>query len=527
MGFHGESAWPAVCAAAVSLLLAACGNGVPDAPAAVAVPACPAGGCDNSALVTQLPSVTSSLCPASLGPDTVFTGGSGSGEYIKLSFDSQAKHYSLTFVESPVPRASGEVNETRAGLTIRGSYETADRYRAASTGNAPAPSFVLPTAEQNRCAFVLKDGRTDDGRYAVSIDPRDPPIVFVGNGIAGGTIPGATIQFDGIPLAPGILVGTVPRKTFDYYPFISFSKTVTDFSRVAGDYHELGIRFTPEGGSFQTSPEVPTGSPLGWQVDAVQVSETFRADGSCSEGPADSPAACKTTGMNWRLRMLPDGSPDNVFISDAPPLSGSVYPAVGEGLMQAALTRNDAHGIMIVGEVDGALVPIMVRVGYAHAGASFMESTLDDQVGISMLAPARRIEPTARSSAYIGATSASACGFVSAYAPTTTAFEGACLDEASTRHANVNYVSTVFEGANAALFDPFAARASANFTLDYTQQAPGLVRVTAQNPLLSGNTAIFKRGDTGLLIQSGSVFALLMNGSGRPNPFFTIGAFVQ
>jgi hypothetical protein len=34
---------------------------------------------------------------------------------------------------------------------------------------------------------------------------------------------GTTVQFDGVALAPGITVGAVPRKTFDYYPFIAFS----------------------------------------------------------------------------------------------------------------------------------------------------------------------------------------------------------------------------------------------------------------------------------------------------------------
>ena len=68
---------------------------------------------------------------------------------------------------------------------------------------------------------------------------------------------------------------------------------------------------------------------------------------------------------------------------------------------------------------------------------------------------------------------------------------------------------------------------AANFALDFTQAQPGLVEVTAQNDFASGAATVFKRGDTGYLIKAGSVFALLMNGTGLPNPFFTIGAFVQ
>jgi hypothetical protein len=287
----------AIGASLVSLLLTACSNGLPDAPAPIAVAQCAADVCRGPAASIQ-PAAPSRLCPASLDYGTTFTGGAGSGEYIKIRLDTAKKQYEMVFVESPVPTSRGQVNETRTGLTIAGAYETADLYRVADAQGRPRTPFALPTAEQSRCSLVLKNGRTADGRYAVEIDPSDPPILFVGNGIVGGAVPGATVQFDGVELAPGITVGAVPRKTFDYYPFIAFSKTITDFSRIAGNYNELGIHFTPEGGSYQTSPDNPTPSALGWQVDGIQVSETLHADGSCTVDTAQSFAACPTTGTN-------------------------------------------------------------------------------------------------------------------------------------------------------------------------------------------------------------------------------------
>jgi hypothetical protein len=80
---------------------------------------------------------------------------------------------------------------------------------------------------------------------------------------------------------------------------------------------------------------------------------------------------------------------------------------------------------------------------------------------------------------------------------------------------------------------------SSNLSLDYTQTQPGLINVTANQPLMSGSTAIYNAGDTGVMIKVGPVYGLLMNGinptylTNDPsnvyhiNPFLTIGAFVE
>lgn len=518
-------------ALAFALLSSGCGSGGSGDPAPIANAPCTSNTCSGSG-ATTVPSAPKILCPAALDYGTIFSGGSGSGEYIKVKFDTAKKQYQMTFVESAVPTSAGQVNITRAGLTITGDFERPDLYSVTNTQGVATTPLKLPTAEQNRCAFVLKNGQTADGGYKVAIDPSDPPVLFVGNGIVGGGIPGSTVQFDGIALAPGVQLAVVPSKRFDYYPFVAFSKTVTDFSKVAGRYNELGIHFTPSGGNFQTTAAFPLGVALGWQVDGVQVSETMVADGSCAPDGGQSYTSCPTTGGNWTLRTNADGTPDNVFTSGANRNLGlgNIYPVVGAGELQSGLAGNQAHGVMIAGELDGQVIPIVIRVGYARSGTGLLDSSVDDQLGISLLAPVRKIDASSLSGAFIGANSVTACGLVGAYGPMSASppiDEGACLDDTTTKNAGVNYTSTLFQDANAAFLDPFTSKAATNFTLDFTQTQPGLVKVIAQNDFASGTATVFKRGDSGYLIKAGSVFALLMNGTGLPNPFFTIGAFVQ
>ncbi|WP_429301079.1 DUF2957 domain-containing protein [Paraburkholderia sp. GAS199] len=519
-------------ALALPVLLAACGGGKADDPAAVAVPQCSGSSCPAQGQPAGTPVTVAKLCPDTLDYSTTYTGGSGSGEYIKVKFDSTKKQYQMTFVESAVPTSAGQVNDTRAGMTIIGDYDN------------PNGALALPTAEQTRCAIMLKNGATADGTYHVTINPQDPPMLFVGQGIIGGGIPGATIQYDGLELVPGLFIGTVPSRTFDSYPFLGFSQTVTDFTQVAGKYNELGFRVTPEGTVSQSS----NGATMaGWEPDAIQASETFNADGTCT--PDSSKYSCISTGMPWTLRSNTDGTPDNVFTSSVP--ASLNYPVVGTNVLQLAITQNQAHGIMIVGKVNNQLVPVVIRVGYAHTDASnLLANVLDDQLGISLLAPATTIAPTALKGGYIGANSASACGVVAYQGQSSFATlvngqtiypsAGACLDASASLDAGVNYGATLFQSPTAALLNPFTSAVSTNFSLDFTQTQPGLVNVTANKDFLSGNTPIFKAGDTGVMVQVGPVYGVLMNGVNtqyttydpannvsKVNPFLSIGAFVQ
>ena len=531
----GSSVATRVATLVLPVVLAACGGGKSDDPAAVAVPQCSGSSCPPQGQPAGTPVVGAKLCPDTLDYSTTYTGGSGSGEYIKMKFDSTKKQYQMTFIESAVPTSAGQGNSTRAGMTITGDYDN------------PGGAFALPTAEQNRCAIMLKNGKTADGSYSVTINPQDPPMLFVGQGIIGGGIPGATIQFDGLEPFPGFLIGAVPSRTFDSYPFLGFSETVTDFKQVAGAYNELGFRVNPEG-SFAQSADGQ--SMTGWSPTAIQASETLNADGSCT---ADSSLySCAMTGTPWTLRTNADGTPDNVFVSASSPLSLS-YPAVGVGVLQLLFSQSQAHGIMIVGKVNNQLVPVVIRVGYAHTDANPLNITnnaLDDQLGISLLAPATKIDQTALSGGYIGANSASACGVVTSIGQGSTAIYfngqlvyvavGTCGDGSASFNAGVNYGATLFQSPSAALLNPFTSALSSNFSLDFTQTQPGLVKVTANKDLMSGGTAIYKAGDTGVMVRVGPVYGLLMNGvnqpsltydpanyAGKVNPFLSIGAFVQ
>lgn len=483
---------------------------------------------DNVSVVCS--DVHASICPRVLDAATTYTGGAASGEYVKVKFDPLVKKYEMTFVESSVPISAGQVNDTRAGATITGDYEYA-------AGTAPA----LPSA----CALVLKNGKTADGTYNVTINPQAPPTLFVSDGLVVGGIPGATIQYSGLELAPGLVIATVPSRTFDSYPFIGFSQTVTDFTQVAGTYNELGFRMNPEG---TLSQSVNGSTMIGWEPNAIQASQTFNADGSCT--PDTSQYSCVSTGAPWTRRNNPGGTSDNVFVSSVV-AANLTYPVVGVNVIQLAMTSNHAHGIMIVGKVGNQLIPVIIRVGDAHMDAgNILNNTLDSQAGISLLAPATKVAQTALTGGYIGANSASVCGVVTS--PGQSSFPtvvngqtiypaaGACLDASASRDAGVNSGAMLFQPGSAALLNPFTSAVSSGLELDFTQPRPGLVDVAASKDFISGSTPIFKAGDTGVMVKIGPVYGLLMNGVnkqfttydpanniGKVNPFFSIGTFVE
>ncbi|MDN7902573.1 DUF2957 domain-containing protein [Burkholderia diffusa] len=524
------------CAVLALPFVAGCGGG--DDPGPINVPQCSGSACGPSGAETTPPVVTK-LCPDSLDYTTTYTGGAGSGEYVKVKFDTTKLTYQMQFIESSVPTSAGQVNDTRAGLTISGAFHHPTN---------------LPTAEQNRCAFVLDSGATSDGAYAVTINRADPPMLFVGNGVVGGGIPGATIAFAGLEPFPGIVLGTVPSRTFDFYPFIGFTDTETDFSKVAGNYNELGIHLSPVGGSAQSS----TGA-VGWQPDVVNWNQTFNADGSCTI-TAGSDYSCQTTGTPWALRKNADGSPDNVFVSHAVTNAGGtlIYPFAGQGSAIVIVAPSQAKGIMIVGKLNGVLVPVVIRVGYTHIDASnLLASVADAEVGISMLSRTTAVSANSLKGGFIGATSASACGVV---APSTATFAiatagpsfnnniphpdlpgtfdgtfflaqaGSCNDGTAVSTMAANYTSTLFQGATAAFIDPQTSSVTSQFALDYTQATPGKIKVTASQDFnakgANGNVAIFSKGDTGWLVTAGNIYAMVVNNN-KVNPFFTVGAFVQ
>ncbi|MGN3961436.1 DUF2957 domain-containing protein [Burkholderia gladioli] len=523
------------CFALAMPFFAGCGGGDGgDPPAAIQVPQCSGSSCPASGSTTQ-PSTPNALCPSTLDYSTVYTGGSGSGEYVRVRFDTTKLTYQMDFILSSVPVSAGQINNTRAGQTITGTFHRATN---------------LPTAAQNQCAFVLDNGASADGSYSITVNPADAPTLFVGNGVVGGGIPGATIAFPGITLAPGITLGSVPSRSFDFFPYIGFTDTETDFTKVAGNYNELGIHLSPTGTGYQTA------QPQGWQPDVINWNETLNADGSCSI-TAGSDYSCHTTGTPWTLRTNADGSADNVFVSK-PTSAGTAYTSAGQGQPIVLLAPSQAQGIMIVGKLRGALIPIVIRVGYASTPpGDLLDTVADAEIGISALAPATPIAANSLTGGFIGATSASACGIVANNGPSSSpavsspGFDatkphpnlpgvyangnfdpsaGNCLDGTAVSTYGANYTSTLFSGATAAFVNPLTSLASSTFSLDYTQATPGLVKVTALQDFnavnTAGNVAIFKQGATGWAIKVGEVYAMVVNDS-QFNPFFTVGAFVQ
>ncbi|MGN5480427.1 DUF2957 domain-containing protein [Cupriavidus basilensis] len=173
-----------------------------------------------------------------------------------------------------------------------------------------------------------------DGSSQALVDPAHPPVIFLGNGVAGGGIPGATISY------PGVLsIGAIPATTFPIYPVLAFAQTETDFSKVAGTYNVLGYHQVPSGGSLTASSHFTPAT--------ARTTETLNADGSCTSAGA----SCVTTGNNWTLRAGNDGAFES---SNA---DGSRrYPA----FYNQAITSTNASrakGLMVVGKLNGARIP--------------------------------------------------------------------------------------------------------------------------------------------------------------------------
>ena len=190
------------------------------AAAVTALAACGGGGGGDSASATPA-AVQTRLCPASLDYATTFTGGTGSGELVKVQVDTTKKTWQVTFLDSSVPRKTGTVQPTRSDPT--NGQNVMSGTLQAETG--------LPTEKLNQCAFQL---------VGASLDPNRPAKLFIGEGVVGGTIPGARIQFNGV-----LGAGAVPDTTFPYFQFIGFAQTETDLSKIAGQYNGTGFHEVP------------------------------------------------------------------------------------------------------------------------------------------------------------------------------------------------------------------------------------------------------------------------------------------
>ncbi|QGZ63809.1 DUF2957 domain-containing protein [Paraburkholderia acidisoli] len=402
-----------------------------------ALSACGGGGSSSP------PLVETALCPTTLDYSTVYTGGGGDGELVKLQLDTTKKTWQITYVESPIPQTTGTVTPTRKGQVATGTLTQ-------ETG--------LPTAKLNQCAFQLN---------GASLDPNRPARVFIGEGVAGGTIPGAEIQFAG---SGGI--GVVPDTKFPYYPFIGFSSIETNIANVAGTWNQLGYH------------QVPSQNFLPAAVDAKI---TINANGTWSE--------CDNTGVNAGKCQQPgtnfvqsaDGS--GAFETDN--FQGQVKPTL-------VVTQPAAKGFMIVGKLRNQLVPVLIRTGVAYptigvdpqSGA--VGPVADDESGISILAPQTSVAQGSQDGEYISVDS------------------------------QFDYRTLALSGTQATLLDPFNASQAALATaldLNFAQAVPGIATTTHVGAS-TGSTP------TGKMIFTGGVFGFL-DMTTPSAPYFTAGAFVQ
>ncbi|GAA0831247.1 DUF2957 domain-containing protein [Cupriavidus pauculus] len=303
------------------------------------------GGGDGGGGGTSTPAaVTPRLCPASVDYSTPYIGGTGSGELVKVQIDTQAKTWAVTFLDSSVPRNTGTVSPTRSDPTNGQNVMT----------GTLAQETTLPTDKLNQCAFVLQ---------GASLDASRPAKLFLGEGVMGGTIPGARIQFNGL-----LGAGAVPDTTFPYFQFIGFAQTETDLSKIAGVYNGSGFH------------EIPS-------KNFAQVAQDYRmslaADGSFTVCDNKAGGACKQKGNKF-----------------APQANGTLLSTNYEGEQPPSLGGVMGRAYLIVGKLRGQLVPVMIRVGYASADK--LPLGADDEIGIGMMAPAVSAVQGSVNGEYIG-----------------------------------------------------------------------------------------------------------------------------
>ena len=446
-------------------LVVGCGGGNASNPTAINTPQCSGASCPTQGPPSQ--GTVASLCPATADiGNTTYLGGAGSGEVVNLNINATAMTYTLTWFESPIPLATGTVSPTRVGVQITGSV-------------AHPPTGALPTAEQIRCAFILEPGTGSgpNGTYNTTADfnSANPPTIFIGQGVAGGGIPGATVQFNGI-----LTLGAVDNRHFDFYPFLGFASTTTDITKLPGTYNGLMYHLTPSGNSGN------------YATVGTNTLETFDASGACTStqtvsttGFSPNSGNCLTTGNPYTLDA--NGYFDS---TQAPQIIAQTLPTGKSGV---------AH--MILGQLNGATIPLVVRTG--NVDTNLLSLAVDDESGISMLAPATALASGGFDGGYVGADS------------------------------NFNYTATLITGATGTFVNPGTSSAEDGFALTYGLTAsPGLVGVTATTT--SGGSA------TGYAIAAGGLYAILIQGeenngvastsaiSGTAEtPYFGVGANVN
>jgi len=453
------------CAIASAPFLIACGGGNAGNPGAINTNQCSGASCGVQGPPPSTP-VAGSLCPANADiVKSTYLGGAGSGEVVSLNIDAVKMTYTMKFLESPIPVSSGQVDKTRAGTTVTGAV-------------MHPPAGVLPNAEQTRCAFMLTPGSgtapSTGATYTTPFSATNPPMVFVGQGVAGGGIPGADVEYDGLT---ALHIGAVTARHFDFYPFLGFANTTTDLSKLAGTYNGLLYHIQPSSN---------------YTAIATSATDTFAANGTCasthdvvpSGGGNLSSTGCLTTGD--ALTVNANGYLDS---TNAPRIEKQ-FSALG--ILPPSGTSS-AH--MIIGQINGATVPVVVRTGTVNTSAA----QVDDESGIALLTSATALASGGFDGGYVGADS------------------------------NFKYTASLIQGGLGTFINPSTQASESGFALAYGQNSlPGFVNVTDS------------QGKAGLAIAAGGLYAITIAGTENggiaassanadtsSSPYFSVGAQIS
>ncbi|OXJ21329.1 DUF2957 domain-containing protein [Burkholderia sp. AU6039] len=454
---------------AIAPFLVACGGGDGGAPAPINAPQCSGSSCGTQGPPPSQP-INGALCPANADiVKSTYLGGAGSGEIVSVNIDAVAMTYTLKWLESPIPLATGTVTPSRVGTTITGAV-------------MHPPTGVLPTAEQTRCAFILTPGTgkaPSGATYSTAADfnQANPPMLLVGMGVAGGGIPGATIQYDGLTIIPGVLqnIGQVPKRHFDFYPFLGFANTTTDISKLPGTYNALLYHLVPSSN---------------YATKGSNSSETFDANGACTSSGS---GGCQTTGDPWKA-----SANGGYFDSTKAP---QILP---QTQLPTGATGKSATAHMVIGQLNGATVPVIVRTGNVNLGTPplHLDAQVDDESGIAVLGAATAITSGAIDGGYAGADS------------------------------NFKYTAALIRGSNASFINPSTQAEEDGFTLDYGQATPGLLNATTipKSGSAASGVVIATGGLYAALIQgtvNGGVTSTSANSTTSSTPYFGVGAQIS
>ncbi|WP_321881644.1 DUF2957 domain-containing protein [Paraburkholderia bannensis] len=442
-------------AAAATPLLVACGGGKSSDPGAITPTQCSGSTCTGQGAPSSATAATA-LCPAAADiAANTYLGGAGSGEVVSLSIDPTKMTYSLTYLASPIPAQQSSVQNTRAGLTITGAVQH-------------PPSGSLPTAAQIACAFQLQQGTgtLSGNTYTTPYNANNPPTIYVGFGVAGGGIPGATVNLKGDSTA-ALLFPNVESRSFDFYPFLAFSSVSTSIADLQGNWNALLYHITPT---------------QNFAAAATTAQETYDASGNCSVTSGATNTQCDTSSSQWAK----DAAGSYFTSTNAPHIQTPAFSALATG--------GASH--LILGKLNGKIVPVVVRTGYVNE--NLLSIAIDDESGIAMMAPATTLTSGSFDGSFIGADS------------------------------NFAYTATLINGQSGGFLKPSTMTTQSTFTLDYTQTHPGLIAATDNNGktgnviAVGGLYGIFLNGE-----ENGGVTATSANSQTSNSPYFGVGALIQ